>query len=123
LQVILERYLRSWEGADVDAFAAVLKEDAVLTMPPWPQWYRGRDAISAFFSWTIRPGGRGPFRLVPTAANGQRAFAFYSRRQGTEWRSHSIQLLSIQGESIAAMTSFLLPTLFPAFGLPEALSS
>jgi hypothetical protein len=44
----------------------------------WQQWYRGRDAIARFLTWTTRPGGRGPFRLMPTAGNGQPAFAFYS---------------------------------------------
>ena len=106
---------------NVDGLVALLKEDAVLTMPPWRQWYQGRAAIRKFFSWTARPGGHGPFRLVPIAANRQPAFAFYSRWQGPEWRSHSIQLLTLQGDSVAAMTSFVAPALFPAFGLPALL--
>jgi RNA polymerase sigma-70 factor (ECF subfamily) len=121
-QALLERYLRSWEMADVGAFVALLKEDAVLTMPPWPLWYRGREAIGTFFAWTARPGGNGPYRLVPTAANGQPAFAFYSRFQGSEWRSHSIQLLTIQDDLVAEMTSFVTSAQFQAFGLDAVLS-
>jgi RNA polymerase sigma-70 factor (ECF subfamily) len=120
-RALLERYVRTWENTDVDGFVALLGEDAVLSMPPWPQWYRGRHAIGTFFAWTSRPGGHAPFRLVPTAANRQPAFAFYSRWQGPEWRSHSIQLLTLDGGSIAAMTSFVAPALFLRFGLPALL--
>jgi RNA polymerase sigma-70 factor, ECF subfamily len=121
-RALLERYVRTWETADVDGFVALLREDAVLSMPPWRQWYLGRDAIGTFFAWTQRLGRRGRFRLTPTAANRQPAFAFYSRGgPGAEWRAHSIQLLTLQDESISAMTSFVAPPLFAAFGLPTVL--
>jgi RNA polymerase sigma-70 factor (ECF subfamily) len=121
-RAILERYVQAWERADVDGFAALLSEEAVLSMPPWQDWYRGRDAIRSFFVWTGRPGGHGPFRLLPTAANGQPAFAFYRRlAQPGEWRPHSIQVLTFDGDSIASMVSFVDPSLFPLFGLPSSL--
>lgn len=119
-RALLARYVESWERNDVDALIAVLREDAVLTMPPWREWYRGRDAIAAFFSWTARPGGRGPFRLLPTAANGQPALAFYGRMDG-QWRAHSIQVLHLVEGRIAVMTSFVTPALFEAFGLPATI--
>jgi RNA polymerase sigma-70 factor, ECF subfamily len=120
-RALLDRYVHAWEHTDVDALTAVLKEDAVMSMPPWKQWYRGRTAIAAFFGHTGRPGGHAPFRLVSTAANRQPAFAFYSRWQSPEWRFHSIQLLTLRGDSIAAMTSFVMPALASAFDLPEVL--
>lgn len=120
-RTLLDRYVRTWENADVDGFVALLREDAVFSMPPWPQWYRGRDAVRAFFAWTFRPGGHGPFRLVETGANCQPGFAFYSRFQSREWRPHSIQLLTLRHDSIAAMTSFIIPASFPAFALPAIL--
>ena len=120
-RALLERYLRAWETLDVDVFTALLKEDAVMSMPPWRQWYQGRDAISVFCARTGRPGGHAPFRLVPTAANGMPAFAFYSRWQSPEWRFHSIQLLAIEGNHIAKMTSFVMPALASVFNLPDVL--
>ena len=101
---------------------ALLREDVVFTMPPWRQWFRGREAVRGFFSWVARPGGRGPFRLVPTGANGQPAFAFYRRDDDRIWRAHSIQVLDLEGDSIGVMTSFVTPALFSTFGLPETLS-
>jgi RNA polymerase sigma-70 factor, ECF subfamily len=116
---LLARYVQAWESSDVDGFAALLSEDASFRMPPWPQWYRGRDAVRRFFSWAARLGGPAPFRLLPIAANGQPAFAFYSRRQSPEWRFHSIQLITLQSEMIVDLTSFVMPELAAVFGLPE----
>ena len=68
-QELLDRYARAWEGHDLDGFVALLKEDATFTMPPWRQWYAGRDAIGAFvaLAWS----SVGELRLV--ADGGQRA--------------------------------------------------
>ena len=118
-RALLDRYLRVWESADVDGFVALLKEDATVSMPPWRQWYRGRESLRRFFDWAWRPGGHGPFRLIPTNANRQPAFAFYCRSAiGTEWRAHSIHALSVHDDSIATLTFFLNPGLFVPFGLP-----
>jgi RNA polymerase sigma-70 factor (ECF subfamily) len=119
-QTLLDRYLRAWEGLDLDSFVSLLKEDATYTMPPLPQWYAGREAIRAFFGWAWK--SYGGFRLVPTAANRQPAFAVYSR-SGAEgpWAAHSIQVLSLEQNAISGLTLFVKPTgpkLFRAFGLP-----
>jgi len=121
---LLDRYLRVWEGLDVDGFVSLLKEDATYTMPPLPQWYAGREAISTFFAWAFKRYSG--FRMVPVSANGQPAFAAYSR-SGTDgaWSAHSIQVLSLQGPSIAGLTLFAKPTgpgFFEAFGLPLTFS-
>jgi RNA polymerase sigma-70 factor (ECF subfamily) len=122
-QELLGRYLKAWEGLDVEKLAALLKEDAAYTMPPLPQWYAGRHAIRAFFewAWTLYDG----FRMVPTAANGQPAFAAYSRRSPqAPWTAHSIQVLTLVNGAISALTLFVkpeTPRLFAAFGLPLAL--
>ena len=119
-RALLERYVRAWERADLDGFVELLREDAVYRMPPFQQWYFGRGAIRAFFStaWRSYAG----FRLVPTRANRQPAFAVYCRsRKDPEWRAHSIQVLTIKGGSIDTLTKFLSPPLFRAFGLPADL--
>jgi RNA polymerase sigma-70 factor (ECF subfamily) len=121
-QALLGRYLRAWEGHDLEGFAALLKEDATFTMPPWREWYAGREAIRSFFelAWKTCPG----VRLVPTAANRQPAFAVYMRTgTGAPYAAHGIHVLTLAGERIAAMTAFVEPTgrLFQAFGLPLTL--
>jgi RNA polymerase sigma-70 factor (ECF subfamily) len=120
-RALLARYVRAWETSDVNEFVALLKDDAVMSMPPWSEWYRGRGAVRTFFAGTVRPGGHAPFRLTPTAANRQPAFAFYSRWQGPEWRFHSLQVLSLEGAAIARMTNFVVPGLASVFNLPTVL--
>ncbi len=119
-QELLNRYLKAWEGHDVDGFVTLLKEDATFTMPPWLQWYVGRDAIRSFFGMAWKTCGG--LRLVPTAANGQAAFAVYER-SGAEgrWNAHAIHVLTIRDHLISTLTAFQPPAgpnLFPTFGLP-----
>jgi RNA polymerase sigma-70 factor (ECF subfamily) len=122
-QKLLGRYLDAWQEHGVHGFTAILKEDATVTMPPWREWYAGRDAIVSFFA-TWKCNG---LRLVPTGANGQPAFAVYERTGGAErqWAARSIHVLTLKHEMIATMTVFgppVGPNLFKSFGLPLILS-
>jgi RNA polymerase sigma-70 factor, ECF subfamily len=117
---LLTRYLKAWEGLDLNNFIALLKEDATYTMPPLPQWYAGRAAIRTFFERAFRLYAG--FRLVPIEANRQPAFAAYSRPTAdVPWAAHSLQLLTLEHDSISSVTLFAKPDsprLFEAFGLP-----
>jgi RNA polymerase sigma-70 factor (ECF subfamily) len=118
---LLDRYLRVWDAADVEGLVALLREDAVVAMPPWAQWYQGRDAIRAFFASVWSPGGPGGShpRLVPTAANGQPAFAVYRPvdERGT-LEAVGIEVLTIRQGAIAAIINFRDPRLLAWFDLP-----
>jgi RNA polymerase sigma-70 factor (ECF subfamily) len=120
---LLGRYLKAWEGLDLNNLVTLLKEDATYTMPPLPQWYAGREAIRAFFEWAFKLYA--DFRLLPIKANRQPAFAAYSRaRAGAPWTAHSIQVLTLDVGSISRLTLFAKPDslrLFEAFGLPLTL--
>jgi RNA polymerase sigma-70 factor (ECF subfamily) len=121
-RVLLDRYVRAWEGDDLDSFVSLLREDAILSMPPWREWYRGREAIRSFFAWAWSSGGHEAIRLVPTAANRQPAFALYKRRPNISgWHAHAIHLLTIEEDAIVNLTLFVDPELFAAFGLPTVL--
>ena len=119
-RALLDQYVRAWESGDMDRFVALLKEDAVYSMPPLSEWYRGREAIRNFFAgvWDSYGG----FHLIFTAANGRPAFGVYSREpDASEWRAHSIQVLELQSDAIAALTLFKDPGLFAALGLQPTL--
>ncbi len=64
-QKLLGRYLQAWEGHDIDGFLAVLKEDATVVMPPWLQWFFGRETIGTFFTAAWKTCGG--LHLVPTS--------------------------------------------------------
>jgi len=114
---LLDRYVRAWEDDDLDELLALLREDAVLSMPPSPMWYRGRDSIATFVGWLRHRKSR--HRLVPTGANGQPAFLVYRLGGGEgaeEWHPHAVQVLTLREGQIAALTNFLDPHLVEAFG-------
>ncbi len=115
---LVERYVRAWEQSDVQAFVALLKDDAVLSMPPLAEWYVGRSALGDFFRWATGPTGGGPYRLVPTRANGGLAFGIYA---GSAAEAAILHVLLLDVDRVAAMTSFMNPGLFPAFGLPASI--
>jgi RNA polymerase sigma-70 factor (ECF subfamily) len=120
-ETLLARYVDAFERYDVDALAALLREDATLSMPPYTLWLRGPAAVKAWFLGR-GIGCRGS-RLVPTAANGLPAFGQYRPGgPGEPHRPWSLVVLELSGDRIAAMSHFLdTATLFPRFGLPPEL--
>jgi len=119
LREIVDRFVDAWERADVDAVVAMLASDGAMTMPPLPTWYRGREAVAAFLEgWPLSRNRR--WRVVPIRANGQLAFGKYIwSREREAFMAHSVSVLTLDGEAIAEITSFLGAELIPRFGLPE----
>ena len=117
---LLNRYASAFENADVAALTELLREDAVIEMPPTPTWFAGRENVQLFLrSYVLREPGQ--LRMVPTAANGQPALAEYVRGADGIYRAFGIQVLTIAGSRIARISAFLDPSLFEAFGLPTEL--
>jgi RNA polymerase sigma-70 factor (ECF subfamily) len=116
---LLRRYVDAHQHADTDALAALLREDARLTMPPHPVWYDGREAIRVAAAQGFDPGF-GQLRTVATEANGQPAAAHYLRAPGeTTYRALALDVLRLEGGLVAEITSFVSPELFAAFGLAD----
>jgi RNA polymerase sigma-70 factor (ECF subfamily) len=118
---LLARFVRAWESADLDSLARLLREDAVMSMPPQPEWYAGRDAAIAFLAAIpFGPEGLAPFRVLPTRANGQAACGLYPRApDGGGFQAMALAVLTIQDGLIGQITGFVDPALLPRFGLPE----
>src|SRR6266487_3989949 len=77
-RALLDRFAAAFENADAGALAELLREDVALEMPPVPAWFAGRAAVTRFFEAHVL-AAPGLFRMVPTTANGQPAFAAYRR--------------------------------------------
>ena len=124
-RVVVRRYMQAVERADLAAFAELLAEDVRTTMPPYPMWFQGRDAVMAALaaSWDPgAPGYVGRLRTLPTLANRQPAVATYARRlDDAEHRPFAISVLRIADGHIVDMTAFHDPAMFPAFALPPVL--
>jgi RNA polymerase sigma-70 factor (ECF subfamily) len=122
LREIVAGYSAALEDGDADALVALLTEDVTWSMPPRPHWYRGLDAIMDF-AVRLPLSSCGSWRHIPTSANGQPAVGCYLWND--EAHAHvawSINVLTLRGEQIAEITSFLGPENFAALGLPASLS-
>ncbi len=115
---LVDRYVTAWERHDVDAVRALLVEDAIFAMPPYANWWYGRDAIMEMFGAV--PEQR--LRHAAVRANGQPAIAWYVWRPDYEtYAASSIELYTLRDAQIEQITAFVLPELFPRFGLPMSL--
>ncbi|HEY6788408.1 MAG TPA: RNA polymerase subunit sigma-70 [Trebonia sp.] len=116
---LLDRYIAAFTTMDVEALKGTLREDALLQMPPFPQWFLGRIAIGEFLASGFARGGS--FRMVETWANGQPALALYRRRDGDAYRFLHVQVLTMSDGGIAQIDGFHVTGLYAQFGLPEVL--
>jgi RNA polymerase sigma-70 factor (ECF subfamily) len=142
---IVDRYVDAWERGDVQAFAAMLAEDATFAMPPLPGWYQGREAVATWAAgWPLSGAWR--WRVALARANGQPALGFYAWDE--EERSYlpfALNVLTLRGEQVSNVTAFIarstqlpepeayerwvdypadpskLVAVFDRFGLPERL--
>jgi RNA polymerase sigma-70 factor, ECF subfamily len=116
---LLDRWVAAFEAYDVAGIVKLFTADAVWEMPPFPEWFRGADAIGVLISNQCPAQGPGDMRLVPTQANGQPAFGVYMRdhTDGVH-RPFALQVLTVTPGGVAHTGMFFDTTLFPIFGLP-----
>jgi RNA polymerase sigma-70 factor (ECF subfamily) len=116
---LLEEYVAAFEAYDVPRLTALLRSDAVNSMPPLPLWLLGQDEIRL---WMLGPGSecRGS-RLLPAAANGCAAFAQYRPDGRGGYHRWAIQVLETDGSLITGLHCYVFPELFTYFGFPAAL--
>jgi RNA polymerase sigma-70 factor, ECF subfamily len=115
-RALLDAYADAFRDADVGALTKLLREDAVLEMPPQPTWFAGREQVGRFLASRVltEPGA---FTMARAAANGQPAFAVYLRGNDGVHRAHAIQVLTIGGDRLRRIVSFNDAGLFGVFGL------
>ncbi len=119
---LVGRFADAFQRGDVDEVVALLTDDALLTMPPWPLEYQGHEAIAAYLSY--RAALRGTLLVVPTRANTQPALGCYlPDAQSAIARPYGLIVLTLAGDRIAAITRFGDTAHFERFGLPRTLRS
>jgi RNA polymerase sigma-70 factor (TIGR02960 family) len=117
---LVSRFAEAFEGDDIDAVVALLTEDAVVSMPPEPEWHQGRDAVGRFLR--DRRERRLPqrWRFVATAANGQPAFVYYLS-DGDGWVRAGVLVIGVRADGIESITRFYGEHLLAQFDVPERL--
>jgi RNA polymerase sigma-70 factor, ECF subfamily len=121
---LVQRYVAAWEAIDVTALLRLLREDAVMTMPPEPGVFLGSRAIVDFFATVPAGGALDRIPLLATRANRQPAVAAYVLDPDANVnRPYGLMVLSLDGDSIAEITGCTDPSVFAAFGLPTELAA
>ncbi|WP_051772871.1 RNA polymerase subunit sigma-70 [Saccharothrix sp. NRRL B-16314] len=121
-KAVVRRLVEATESCDLERMAAVLREDVTWTMPPQPEWLRGRDElIGSWASVMVGPDAFGEWKVVETRANRQPALACYARKPGEEFfKPVALDVLRVEDDVIAQVITFG-PDRFPLFGLPATL--
>jgi RNA polymerase sigma-70 factor (ECF subfamily) len=116
---LLAAYVDAFERDDIDGLVALLREDAILEMPPFELWMRGPADIRR---WMLKADALGQERFTPVSANGSPAVAVYRPREpGGVPQAFAVQVLDVVDGRIGAIHVFLEPALFELFDLPPEL--
>lgn len=116
---LLERYVDAYERYDMDALVAVLREDAIMSMPPLALWLDDLDQTVEFM---MGPGAAcAGSKLIPVDVNGSPGFASYKPAGDGRWEPWAIQLIEVHDGLISGHHHFVFPELFEFFGLPDHL--
>jgi RNA polymerase sigma-70 factor (TIGR02960 family) len=115
---LLAAFIEAHERCDARAALHVAATDLRVTMPPLPLCFDGADAIAPLLERAFGTGREGDWRLLPTSLNRMPAAASYLRRHGdTRYRAFKLDVLRIEDDTIAEITTFG-AELFDALGLP-----
>lgn len=117
---LVRRYTEASLAPDIDALAAMLRDDARSSMPPTPGLQIGREAMVSHWVASGYAGMTG-LHGVPTSANRQPAVGYYLwHEEEGAYLPLTINVLRIDGGAIAEITTFHADQ-FQRLGLPERL--
>ncbi|MCY1144192.1 RNA polymerase subunit sigma-70 [Actinoplanes sp. Pm04-4] len=100
-RMVVERYLKAFEAADVPALARLLAEDVALEMPPVNLWLAGREHYAEFLRRVFALRGTG-WRMTPTSANGSPALS-----ASVGGKPHSLQVFTVRAGLIRHCVTFV----------------
>jgi RNA polymerase sigma-70 factor (ECF subfamily) len=118
---LLARYVDAFERYDMTAMAALLRDDVILSMPPWDVWLRGPSDVIGWFTGQGIVCEHG--RLLPLQVNGTAGFGNYHFVRPGLWEPWAIQVIEVADGRIVGHHNFLSPDRFAEFGLPPRLEA
>lgn len=112
---LLERFVAAFERDDMDGLVSLLREDAMLHMPPQPDVFGGLQ-IARFFRDAVAQGNLRRIKHAATWANGRPAVTINVEAPDGRLIPHGISVLVIEDGRIVGIDAFLKPALLPRFG-------
>lgn len=117
---LLHRYVTAFEAHDVVGLTAVLREDAIASMPPFRWRLRGARQIAEIMASSDSCAGA---RLVPCPLNGGIGVGQYRPDEAGDLRPFALVALTLRDGWITQIITFLgTQTRFAEFGLPSSLT-
>jgi RNA polymerase sigma-70 factor (ECF subfamily) len=113
IRALLDRYVRAWESADIAGLVALLRDDAIVTMPPGLS-FAGREAIGAFLETVVFERGTRR-RLRPIRANGRPGFVADSGASDGALTAFAVLVLEVDASGIARIDAFSDPRVLARF--------
>jgi RNA polymerase sigma-70 factor, ECF subfamily len=102
---LVNRYADAIERGDIEVLVDMLTQDVTWSMPPVPTWFQGLESVRDFL---VRYPLTDRWRHRPARANGQLAVAGYVYdKDNGGFIPASIDVLTLEGDKIAAVTGFL----------------
>jgi RNA polymerase sigma-70 factor (TIGR02960 family) len=101
---LVEKFVRAYRSADIDALVALLTDDVRISMPPMPNEYHGRIAAALLYARLIQQGRT--YEFVETRANGQPALRSFLRDPNGRLHPAGVAVLTLSGNAISAVTRF-----------------
>ena len=104
-QDLVHRYADAMERGDIQTLVGMLTQDVTWSMPPVPTWFQGVESVRDFL---VRYPLTDRWKHRPVKANGQLAVAgyVYDEDDGS-FIPAGIDVLTLDGDKIAAVTGFL----------------
>ncbi|WP_433757356.1 sigma-70 family RNA polymerase sigma factor [Nocardia sp. CA-135398] len=118
----VERYMKAFELADVEALKRLLTDDVIMEMPPMLNWFAGRGNYGLFMNWVFEVAGKDWLLREVVANGGQPGFAAY-QRVGDGYQLHTLQIFTVTAEGISRNSVFQDSEVFAVFGLAARLDS
>ena len=118
-EALLTRYVAAFEAYDMTALASLLRDDVVMSMPPFDLWLQGPSNVVEFM---VGPGHEcAGSKLLAVHANGTPAFGSYKPVGPGRWEPWAIQVIEVRNRAISGHHNFVYSELFAEFGLPPFL--
>ena len=118
-EALLARYVDAFERYDIPELVGLLRDDVVLSMPPFDLWLVGADDLAGWFlgEGIVCKDGR----LLPVDVNGTAGFGNYHKVGPDRWEPWAIQVIEVADGKIVGHHNFLGAEQFADFGLPAYL--
>ncbi|CAN5196539.1 hypothetical protein BH23ACT9_BH23ACT9_00240 [soil metagenome] len=116
---LLARYVDAFERYDIDQLVTLLRDDVVLSMPPFDMWLVGPQNLAG---WFLEQGAacRGS-KLLPVTVSGTAGFGSYKAFNPGVWEPWALQVIEVVDGRISGHHNFLCPqdpAVFARYGLP-----